>query len=409
MGRRALAFALGLLAAAGEARAIPAFARRQRLTCSACHDAFPALNQFGRQYLERGFRDDADEASASPRRWAGSVPASAWAQWTDQLGDSVDPPVLGFGRASSAGALGARVSYWLNSEFDLERGYDVRRRQPALETSQDWIDEAWIRVEIVPRNRLHLRAGRFPPDLPISQARSPDLFSYELYQGAPGFERDAIGDGREGVEMGGGLRGGHWSAGVFRGRNRPDFPATFTEGRERVSGLLRFAAHRSRHSLGAFLHAARHAVEWRIGPPSARAWTNDSFEAGVSVHAWLARADLSALLSYGRGDDPASYEPLAYDLRLGTAAFGERTRAAFGGGMLGIAYKPSRVLRLTGRAVLLSRPWSSLVRGGGRSETWELFPGARIELSRARCSLELALRFGIIRENATRVRCEAAF
>ena len=38
------------------AEAIPAFARKTNMACSTCHSAWPALNAFGRQYKEHGYR-----------------------------------------------------------------------------------------------------------------------------------------------------------------------------------------------------------------------------------------------------------------------------------------------------------------------------------------------------------------
>lgn len=47
-------FLVGLLAA--DAEAIPAFARKHNLKCSACHDAFPKLNDFGLEYRDNGYQ-----------------------------------------------------------------------------------------------------------------------------------------------------------------------------------------------------------------------------------------------------------------------------------------------------------------------------------------------------------------
>lgn len=38
------------------AGAVPAFARKGKISCSTCHSAWPALNAFGRQYKEHGYR-----------------------------------------------------------------------------------------------------------------------------------------------------------------------------------------------------------------------------------------------------------------------------------------------------------------------------------------------------------------
>ena len=53
---RILPWLLLWLAAAEPAGAIPVFARRYRMSCSACHDPVPALNEFGEAFAGNGFR-----------------------------------------------------------------------------------------------------------------------------------------------------------------------------------------------------------------------------------------------------------------------------------------------------------------------------------------------------------------
>src|SRR5438067_9477683 len=47
---------LFLVGFAQEARAIPAFARKYDLPCSACHEAWPKLNDFGIAFRDRGYQ-----------------------------------------------------------------------------------------------------------------------------------------------------------------------------------------------------------------------------------------------------------------------------------------------------------------------------------------------------------------
>jgi hypothetical protein len=51
----ALGIALGAAAAPAEVSGIPYFARKYNFTCAQCHVAPPKLNQFGQQFLERGY------------------------------------------------------------------------------------------------------------------------------------------------------------------------------------------------------------------------------------------------------------------------------------------------------------------------------------------------------------------
>jgi hypothetical protein len=55
-----LVFALGL-SLPDDASALPVFARKYRVSCSMCHNPFPALNAFGDQFAANGFRMAFDE------------------------------------------------------------------------------------------------------------------------------------------------------------------------------------------------------------------------------------------------------------------------------------------------------------------------------------------------------------
>jgi hypothetical protein len=60
IGRFALGLVLTVLLSA-DAGAIPAFARRYRVSCQLCHNPAPTLNEFGRTFAGNGFRFAADE------------------------------------------------------------------------------------------------------------------------------------------------------------------------------------------------------------------------------------------------------------------------------------------------------------------------------------------------------------
>ena len=51
-----LLVAMMLLAAVRPAHAIPAFARKYGLPCSACHEAWPMLNNFGQTFKDNGYQ-----------------------------------------------------------------------------------------------------------------------------------------------------------------------------------------------------------------------------------------------------------------------------------------------------------------------------------------------------------------
>ncbi|MCB1007939.1 MAG: hypothetical protein KDB94_03495, partial [Acidobacteria bacterium] len=51
-----VALVAGLGLAADPASAIPAFARKYRVSCTTCHDPFPRLKPFGEEFAANGFR-----------------------------------------------------------------------------------------------------------------------------------------------------------------------------------------------------------------------------------------------------------------------------------------------------------------------------------------------------------------
>jgi hypothetical protein len=63
-----------------DANAIPAFARKNNMSCSGCHTAWPALNAFGRQYKEHGYRVGHLEAPkitiSKDLKWDENLPVS---------------------------------------------------------------------------------------------------------------------------------------------------------------------------------------------------------------------------------------------------------------------------------------------------------------------------------------------
>jgi hypothetical protein len=60
--------------------AIPAFARKTDMACSTCHTAWPALNPFGRQYKEHGYRlghlEAPNKTISKDLKWNDSLPVS---------------------------------------------------------------------------------------------------------------------------------------------------------------------------------------------------------------------------------------------------------------------------------------------------------------------------------------------
>jgi hypothetical protein len=52
----AFAFIFLILGSSQQANAIPAFARKYGLRCSACHESWPMLNFFGQKFKDNGYQ-----------------------------------------------------------------------------------------------------------------------------------------------------------------------------------------------------------------------------------------------------------------------------------------------------------------------------------------------------------------
>src|ERR1700722_14928434 len=69
-------FAVVMFVFVSPASAIPAFARKYSLRCTACHEAWPVLNDFGRAFRDNGYQirlGKDDTVTAAPGYWPVAV------------------------------------------------------------------------------------------------------------------------------------------------------------------------------------------------------------------------------------------------------------------------------------------------------------------------------------------------
>ena len=115
--------ALVLLGCALPASAIPAFARKYSLRCTACHEQWPVLNDFGRSFRDNGYqlRLGKDEpVTTDPGYWPISVhvnPTYDYTKVTNQATDQGDKTISSGGVADAsidllmAGVLTQNISF----------------------------------------------------------------------------------------------------------------------------------------------------------------------------------------------------------------------------------------------------------------------------------------------------------
>lgn len=110
------------------AEAIPAFARKTSMACSTCHTAWPALNAFGRQYKEHGYRLGHLEAPtktiSKDLKWDESLPVSVIlvARPYDKKGSATDPKNRAIHEVEVmiAGPMGEKFSGFFEIEAEDE-------------------------------------------------------------------------------------------------------------------------------------------------------------------------------------------------------------------------------------------------------------------------------------------------
>jgi hypothetical protein len=172
--------ALGiLLAGVQPAHGIPAFARKYGLPCSACHEAWPMLNNFGQTFKDNGYQLGNERDSPiyqEPSYWP--IMFRTTPLWHRENNNRQAVDVVPGSRGS--GLVESSVT---TSGFDLG-GLDVITAgtlsknisffiQPFIGNSSISLSQAWLRLDnLAGSHWLNLKMGRFELDEPISQGRS---------------------------------------------------------------------------------------------------------------------------------------------------------------------------------------------------------------------------------------------
>ena len=246
------------------ASAIPAFARLYGTSCMTCHIDFPKLNDFGKAFKDAGFQFPKDEeadikippvllgAEAQKQNfpksvWPGTIPGippiglrfNSFFQATGSNRNRFDaltapgsvPQVVpatdfasGLFSIFTAGNLGGNIAFWVDDDISV-----------ATQNGAGGLGDGYMKFVNVsrflklPKDSLSVRAGQFELDLPITQARSYNLSSYDIYSQANiGAMNPAplqqnvsnqltLADAMKGIELSGGHQYGgyHYSVAVF--------------------------------------------------------------------------------------------------------------------------------------------------------------------------------------------------
>ncbi len=153
------ALAIALLAPPPVSAAIPAFARRYRVSCQLCHNPVPALNEFGQAFAGNGLRMNPDE---EPRDTVDTGDELLWLFRDVPLAVRLDAYVRAYGNGDvvtdfqtpwnlkvlSGGPISRKLSYY--AYFLLyERG------------EVGGLEDAWIQVNDIGGQPLDVTVGQF--------------------------------------------------------------------------------------------------------------------------------------------------------------------------------------------------------------------------------------------------------
>jgi hypothetical protein len=283
---------------ADTASAIPAFGQRYKVDCHMCHQGFPKLNKTGQAFKERGFRLE-NEDPFKVQDWVDSIPVRVRASANHYFFEGGDSFNYGYIKAVSAGNLGSRLSYWGDVALLLD---DDKNNDVVQEP-----DNLWARVEVVKGGKLYVRGGRMELDLPFTQARTPNLFSYGIYFANTGVENDSIASYQHGLELGGSLSEDtiHWSAAVVGGAEDDAGKALDSDaGKFEGNVFLRVARRGDNHRFGAFSYVGRNTLAApRTGGGAALTWKDNLLRVGADADLWFSKLNVYGAYLYGRNSD----------------------------------------------------------------------------------------------------------
>jgi len=178
MGTQLLVMA-SLMAIARPAQAIPAFARKYGLPCSACHEAWPKLNNFGQTFKDNGYQLGNDRDAPvyqQPGYWP--IMFRITPQWHRESNNRVAiDKVAGDAKSGLVESTVTSSGFDLSS-IDIVTAGTLAKNisffvQPFINANSTAIAQGWVRLDNLAKSPwLNLKMGKFELDLPISQERS---------------------------------------------------------------------------------------------------------------------------------------------------------------------------------------------------------------------------------------------
>ena len=209
----ALTVCFFVLSSSRTAQAIPAFARKYGLPCSACHEAWPKLNNFGQVFKDNGYQLGNDKDAPifhEPAYWPVSVRITP--HWHRENTNRVQVD------QAASGVQGVTTSGWDLSWLDiltagtLNKNISFLFTPSADSTASFHFESAWVRFDnLLKTSWLNIKVGKFELDNVFSEKRNLTLSNnggpYQIYHYQPTGDVSAgstpfgIGDNQLGLEV----------------------------------------------------------------------------------------------------------------------------------------------------------------------------------------------------------------
>lgn len=214
-GTLAVAVIFLILSARPSANALPAFARKYGLRCSACHEAWPMLNYFGQKFKDNGYQLMNDRDSPvwqNPSYWPATFRMTPnWHRESTNKA-SVDS-VIGDGTSASIERTVTSHGFDLtgldfHTAGTLEKNFSFYLLPSSDSTGAFHFEQVFARLDNLAGSPwLNIKVGKFELDNLISEKRILTLTSisgvYQTYHFVPQGDANIfgqIGDNQLGVE-----------------------------------------------------------------------------------------------------------------------------------------------------------------------------------------------------------------
>lgn len=196
--------------------AVPAFARKYGLACSACHEAWPKLNNFGLVFRDNGYQM-LNERDAPIYQNPAYFPISfrITPQWHRETNNLVAVDTVPGDGTSGKTETGVKSSGFDLSGLDMWTAGTLANNisflvLPSTDAAGNFhFESAWIRLDNIAHSRwFNVKFGKYELDTPISEKRFLTLSQsdgfYQLYHYTPTSDINqfqGLGNNQLGVEL----------------------------------------------------------------------------------------------------------------------------------------------------------------------------------------------------------------